>query len=60
MPGIAVTLGRETPCGLEKKDLTISEDKGFTLPENMREAFANKDFKWVEYQVSREAAQMLN
>ena len=46
-----VTLGRETPCGLEKKDLNTSQGQGFTLPDNMREAFANASFEWVEYQV---------
>lgn len=47
-----MTLGRETPAGLVKKDLNTSEDHGFTLPENIREAFGEKDFKWVEYHVS--------
>ena len=52
VPGLDVTLGRETPCGLVKKDLNTSEDHGFTLPENIKEAFGDKDFKWVEYNVS--------
>ena len=52
VPGLDVILGRETPCGLVKKDLNTSEDHGFTLPENIKEAFGEKDFKWVEYNVS--------
>ena len=52
VPGLDVTIGRETPCGLVKKDLNTSKDHGFAFPENMREAFGEKYFKWIEYHVS--------
>ena len=58
VPGLYVTLGRETPAGLVKKDLNTSGDHGFTLPENIREAFGEKDFKWVEYYVSTSGSEV--
>ncbi|XP_078351498.1 polycystin family receptor for egg jelly-like isoform X1 [Oculina patagonica] len=51
VPGINVMLGRETTCGLEEKGLNVSEDQGFALPQNMRQAFRDAELEWVEYQM---------
>lgn len=51
IPGMDVMVGRETSCGLEEKRLNVSDDQGFLLPPNMREAFPNEDFEWADYQV---------
>ena len=52
VPGLQVTLGRETPCGLAKKDLKTPEGQEFTLPDNIKYAFGNTSVEWVEYHVS--------
>lgn len=52
VPGMNILVGRESPCGLQERTLSVSGNEGFRLPQNMNSTFANYRVKWAEYQVS--------
>ncbi|PFX12506.1 location of vulva defective 1-like [Stylophora pistillata] len=51
VPGMNILVGRESPCGLQERTLSVSRNEGFRLPQNMNSAFANHRVEWAEYQM---------